>query len=108
MYKDNTEISRVEGLIPEQLISDSAPLIEFLKEYYKYLNQDNNPSAVINSMMANRDLDFAVDRFIDLIRKEIGEGIVKNVVDEHRGTLSFTSTQEKTIFSIRFPLQEVH
>lgn len=80
MYKDNTEISRVEGLIPEQLISDSAPLIEFLKEYYKYLNQDDNPSAVINSMMANRDLDFAVDRFIDLIRKEIGEGIVKNVV----------------------------
>ena len=38
----------------------------------------------------------------------LGMSIVKNVVDEHRGTLSFTSTQEKTIFSIRFPLQEVH
>lgn len=38
----------------------------------------------------------------------LGMSIVKNVVDEHRGTLSFTSTAEKTIFSIRFPLNEVN
>lgn len=38
----------------------------------------------------------------------LGMSIVKNVVDEHRGTLSFTSTAEKTRFSIRFPLNEVN
>lgn len=36
----------------------------------------------------------------------LGMSIVKNVVDEHRGTLSFTSNAEKTKFSIRFPLNE--
>ena len=80
MYKDNIESSRVEGLIPQQLVNDAGPLIEFLKEYYKYLNQSNNPSGVINDMLANRDLDFAVDSFINLIRKEIGEGLVKDIV----------------------------
>lgn len=38
----------------------------------------------------------------------LGMSIVKNVVDEHRGILSFTSTEEKTIFSIRFPLNDAN
>jgi hypothetical protein len=82
MHRDNIESSRVEGLIPQQLVNDAGPLIEFLKEYYKYLNQSNNPSGVINAMLDNRDLDHAVDSFIDLIRKEIGEGLVKGIVTD--------------------------
>lgn len=82
MHRDNIESSRVEGLIPQQLVNDAGPLIEFLKEYYKYLNQSNNPSGVINAMLDNRDLDHAVDSFVDLIRKEIGEGLVKGIVTD--------------------------
>ena len=77
---DNKESTRVQGLIPQQLISDSGALIAFLKEYYKFLNQSGNPTAVINDLMSNRDLDLAVDSFVDLIRKEIGEGLVKGIV----------------------------
>ena len=78
----NIESSKVEGLIPRQLISDSAALIEFLKEYYRFLNQENNPSYVINNLLNNRDLDTAVDEFITLIHNEIGSGFVKNLIGD--------------------------
>jgi hypothetical protein len=78
--KFNIETSRIEGLIPQQLIADSGPLIEFLKEYYKFLNQSTGPSGVLNELLSNRDLDKAVDSYVELIRKEIGDGLVKGIV----------------------------
>lgn len=74
------ESSNIEGLIPRQLINDSEALIEFLKEYYRYLNQDGGPSQIINNIIANRDLDAAVDSFVALIRKELGQAMVNDIV----------------------------
>ena len=74
------ESTNIEGLIPRQLISDSEALVEFLKEYYRYLNQDGGPSQIINNIISNRDLDEAVDSFIALIRKELGQAMVSDIV----------------------------
>ena len=74
MYKNN-ESSGVQGLIPQQLVADSSALIEFLKEYYRYLHDTGNASEVINTISSNRDLDTVVDKYLELIRKEIGHGL---------------------------------
>lgn len=75
----NTESSRVQTLIPQQLINDSAALVEFLKEYYNFLNQTQNPTNVINTIVENKDLDLALDKYISLIEKELGYGMVANM-----------------------------
>jgi hypothetical protein len=80
LKKLNIEHSKVEQLIPQQLLGDAQQLVEFLKEYYNFLNADGNPSDIINNMLQNKDLDLLVDSFIDLVRKEIGEGLSRNLV----------------------------
>ena len=80
----NLEQSRVETLIPQQLVGDSLILIDFLKEYYEFLNTEGNPSDAISTILENKDLDSALDKFILLIRKEIGEGLNSKFLTEKR------------------------
>lgn len=68
--KDN-----IETLIPQQLIRDAEPFIEFLKEYYNFLNQEGGPNKVIDQLTKNTDLDHAVDQFVQYIYKEVGFGM---------------------------------
>lgn len=75
----NTESTRIETLIPQQLINDSAALVEFLKEYYKFLSQSEQPSNVINYIIQNKDLDNAVEKYISIIQKELNYGMVSNL-----------------------------
>ena len=77
--KDNIQSPSVEKMIPQQMVGDSQALIEFLKEYYKFLNQDNEPIDVVNKIIENKDLDDAVDSYIDMIRKELGYGMVREL-----------------------------
>ena len=78
--RDNIESSKIESLIPRQLIADAGGLIEFLKEYYKFLNQDEGPSHILNNILANRDLDTVVDAFLGLVEKELGGGFTTKLV----------------------------
>jgi len=75
----NTESSRIETLIPQQLISDSTALIEFLKQYYKFLTQSGQPTDRVNTILQNKDLDSVVDQFISLIEKELGYSMVSTM-----------------------------
>lgn len=74
--RDNIESGRIESLLPRQLIEDSAALIEFLKEYYNFMNAEGGPSHAINSILANRDIDSIVDDFLLLLEKELGSSFV--------------------------------
>lgn len=75
----NTEPTRVETLIPQQLINDSAALVEFLKEYYNFLSQSGQPTNVIENIVENKDLDTAIEKYISLVEKEIGYGMVSRM-----------------------------
>ena len=75
----NTESTRIETLIPQQLINDSAALVEFLKEYYKFLSQSGQPTNVIENIVENKDLDTAIEKYISLVEKEIGYGMVSRM-----------------------------
>jgi len=77
--RKNIETSKVEGLIPRQLIEDSGALITFLKEYYNFLNKEGGPSYALNTLLENRDVDSAVNDFLELIHNEIGAGFAKEI-----------------------------
>lgn len=77
--RKDIESPKVEGLIPRQLVEDSAALVEFLKEYYRFLNQEGGPSYALNALLKNRDVDTAVDEFLTLIHNEIGSGFAKEI-----------------------------
>jgi len=111
----NTESSRVDSLIPQQLLNDAEALVEFLKEYYKFLNtQDTGPSNIINANLYNQDLDRVVDSFMELATKELGAGFVRNFAANKR--LLYKHIQElyqskgsldsiKTLFRILFGVE---
>jgi hypothetical protein len=77
--RSNIETPSVEKLIPQQLVGNSTALIEFLKEYYRFLNQENEPVDVVNTIIQNKDLDDAVDTYIDMVRKELGYGMAREL-----------------------------
>ena len=77
--RSNIESSKLESLIPRQLIADAGGLIEFIKEYYRFMHEEQGPSYVINNILANKDVDTVVDTFISLVEKEIGAGFTTNL-----------------------------
>lgn len=77
--RKNIESTNIEGLIPRQLIQDSQTLLDFLKEYYRFLNQEGGPTYALNTLLDNRDVDRAVDDFLALIHNEIGAGFAKEI-----------------------------
>ena len=52
--RSNIESSKLESLIPRQLIADAGGLIEFIKEYYRFMHEEQGPSYVINNILANK------------------------------------------------------
>lgn len=93
MNLDNIESSKIESIIPRQLIADAGGLIQFLKEYYNFLNEEGGPSHVLNNILANRDLDRVVDEFLELLQKEVGAGfttqLVANKVNLYKNIVQF-------------------
>lgn len=77
--RSNIESSKIESLIPRQLIADAGGLIEFIKEYYRFMHEEQGPSHVINNVLSNKDIDTVVDAFISLVEKEIGAGFTTNL-----------------------------
>lgn len=77
--RKNIESSKIEGLIPRQLVEDSQALVTFLKEYYNFLNEEGGASYALNTLLQNRDVDTAVDDFLTLIHNEIGTGFAKEI-----------------------------
>ncbi len=76
------ETVRVESLLPLELRTKSAALIELLQDYYTFTNKENNPSYELNSISNSRDIDFATDKYLDMIQKEIAITLPKNLVTD--------------------------
>ena len=53
--KQTKELVRVESLIPEQIQPRATALIDLLKDYYSYLNEQGNPSNEISGIDASRE-----------------------------------------------------
>ncbi len=77
---NNTEALRVNELIPSYLKENAQDLIDFIADYYDYLNQQNNPSFLIDQIIANQDVDNTTDVFIKNIKAEIAKNVPNSKV----------------------------
>ena len=72
---------RVDELIPEQLRETASNLINFLKVYYA--QEDNNPTALIDFLTKNRDVDqIANEKFLNALGETVAKGIPDSAVVE--------------------------
>ena len=67
----NHERERVNELIPRHIRSASQRLVEFLKVYYDYLNQDGGPTNELRHIVAENDIDETSAKYLDAIKDEI-------------------------------------
>lgn len=71
----SAEITRVEELIPAHLRGEANKLVELLEDYYLFLNDDNNPSAAINSLVQEHDLYRCSEPYLESIHDLIASYI---------------------------------
>ena len=67
----NVESYGVNTLLPETLRGNAEKLVQFLEEYYNYLNGPNGPSLEINSVLLDKDLDYISLKYLDSIQNLI-------------------------------------
>lgn len=67
----NHEVARVEQLIPRELRKDSALFIEFLKEYYRFMNEPAAPSYEISKANEQHDLYQIEEKYLQNLQSFI-------------------------------------
>lgn len=80
----NREAESVSSLIPFQLRSTSATLIAFLEDYYKYLNQKDQTTNLIDRIQLEHDIDLADTTYLEELKKEIAKNIPNSDVLDNR------------------------
>jgi hypothetical protein len=80
--KKTREVNRIENLMPSELRDRGQKLVTLLKDYYEFLNSkaENGPTYNIASIVRERDIDRADDKYLYLIQKEIAVNIPKDLV----------------------------
>ena len=71
----NVESYGVNTLLPETLRGNAEKLVQFLEEYYNYLNGPNGPSLEINSVLLDKDLDYVSLKYLDSIQNLIASNV---------------------------------
>lgn len=71
----NVESYGVNTLLPETISGNAEKLVQFLEEYYNYLNGPNGPSLEINSVLLDKDLDYVSLKYLDSIQNLIASNV---------------------------------
>ena len=71
----NVESYGVNTLLPETIRSQAEMLVQFLEEYYNYLNGPNGPSLEINNVLQDKDLDNVSLKYLDSIQNLIAKNV---------------------------------
>lgn len=76
--KPNHEKARVDTLVPQYLRNSAANAINFLQEYYDYLNRDSQGATLrLSQLVSENDIDQTSAKYLDAIQAEIAS-IVPN------------------------------
>lgn len=67
--------SLIDGLFPDHVAASYPKLIEFAKEFFKYLEEKNKSSFYQNTLHTQRDIRIQEEQFLELIQKELGINI---------------------------------
>ena len=82
----NHERTKVRELIPQYLRDGASNLISFMEEYYDYLNREGFASYELGHAIAENDIDFTSEKYLDAIQGEIAK-VVPNSTVVDRNTL---------------------
>jgi hypothetical protein len=70
----------LDSILPEHL-RENTKFIAFMNEYFKWMQLDaSSPSAIINTLNENRNIDLVNDKFIKYLEKEVAISIPGNLV----------------------------
>lgn len=76
---DTREVANLNELLPRQLRDDNRLFINLLEDYYRFLNQEKNPSYVINRIIDEHNLDKTFDPdYLTKIKAEIAKASPTN------------------------------
>ena len=93
----NIEAVRTSDLLPHGIQANAKTLIDFLEEYYAYLNSAGLPSAEIGSISSLKDIDLVSLKYLDQIEELIGKSIpnskVINRVDLYKIIVRYYNTR---------------
>lgn len=70
-----TQSNTVDSLVPMHLREGAKNFINFIEDYYSYLNTDGLPSQEINNIVTEQDIDRTSTQYLDLIQKEIAKNV---------------------------------
>lgn len=76
----NIESHSVNTLLPDNIRGGAQQLVEFLEEYYNYLNAQHGPSVELSSALQNKDLDAVSVKYLDLIQGLIAKNVPNSKV----------------------------
>jgi len=76
----NVESYGVNTLLPENIRGEAEQLVDFLEEYYNYLNGPNAPSLEINNVLQDKDLDNVSIKYLDSIQELIAKNVPNSKV----------------------------
>ena len=68
----SSELERLSEVIPQNIINISEPFVELLKAYYEFLDQDDQPSEVLNRESLLRDVTTTTEQFVVRLFNELG------------------------------------
>jgi len=71
---DSADIYRLQSLLPAGIKDRSANLLNFLEDYYKYMNTVG-PTSNINSLLSSRNISEIPDEYLNAIQDEIASYI---------------------------------
>ena len=83
----NMQSIHVKDILPEPNANDVNvdSLAKFLEDYYTYMNLDGNPSREIASIIQNKDIDYATEKYLDEIELLIAKYTPQsNLIDRER------------------------
>lgn len=68
----------VEDQLPDFIREEGPLFVEFIKAYYKWLEQNGKTHSELRNLNSYQDLDTTTDLFFEHIREEIGRAVPKN------------------------------
>jgi hypothetical protein len=111
---DNGVSNLLGERVPQFVAIDHTTFVEFLKQYYEWMEEEGNPKYVSNRLLDYRDVDDTLDSLVVRFMNEFGDGVptllafsetdkrkmIKRLIDFYRA--KGTEKSYKTLFRLLF------
>lgn len=111
---DNGVSNLLNERVPQFVAMDHTTFVEFIKQYYEWMETEDNPKYVSNKLLDYRDVDDTLDSLIIRFMNEYGDGVptllafsstdkrkmIKRLIDFYRA--KGTEKSYKTLFRLLF------